>query len=428
MIGTNPRFRTKLLFLIGSCLFVLLLALYLPRIRHPFWGHHEFNGVFYGTIARNYHRYGLLQTKGAQITTPYLSENSSWNFHTHHPATYPLILYFATLILSFTESSLRLISLIATALASYLWLYQHKESQAKLIASFFALVLVLSTPLLRYYGFLPVFEPLLLPLTLLGLLLYRKHQIRTLALVCFLASLLDWPGYWLGIWIAVFSLLDKDYKTAKIIGLVLLLSTMLIVGHQWIAYGNPFGAIVQIGSERLSLTNQPYTTYEWLRLLISRTKAFWGTPLLLTTFMGVAVGLKQKNKTLLLAFMIGVSHIFVFRNITWYHDYMLYHLIPFFLYSVTQVFYITYKRATGISLIVFTGLIGLNVLMTNKFAVDLMAITPHKECVEFGKKISSEGSTKIPVFFGSSEEIKTCPPFIGFYGMKPFTSQEILTN
>ena len=49
---------------------VILLAFFLllPKIDKPFFGHHDWNGVFYSNIARNYLRYGYLKTKFGEVT------------------------------------------------------------------------------------------------------------------------------------------------------------------------------------------------------------------------------------------------------------------------------------------------------------------------------------------------------------------------
>lgn len=73
-------------------LFVLILPFIGSRINRPFIGHHDFNGAFYSQIARNYLKIGLIKSRGAQIINSGDISNGDWNLHTHHPATYPILL------------------------------------------------------------------------------------------------------------------------------------------------------------------------------------------------------------------------------------------------------------------------------------------------------------------------------------------------
>lgn len=274
MIGTK-----KLTSIILSvCLVGIYLITQLPYVTEPFWGHHEFNGVFYGTIARNYHSYGLLQTKGAQITTGYPDEPSNWNFHTHHPATYPLLLYGWTLVFPLNEWSLRTLSMVFSVGAFLYWLYQHQQSRAQIFAAGTAILMVLLTPLFRYYSSLPVFEPIMLPFFLIGLLAFHRRNLRLAQVMIVILALIDWPGYWFGLWILILSATAKNKRWFLQTLLALGLTTAIITGLQTLAYGHPLTAFWDIGAKRLATTNQPYTLVEWSRLLISRTKSFLGLP------------------------------------------------------------------------------------------------------------------------------------------------------
>src|SRR5690606_35129474 len=69
---------------------------------------------------------------------------------------------------------------------------------------------VIFTPLYLYFGSLPVFEALLLPLTAWALYFYwtrRKFRSEWVSPILVFASvLLDWPGYWLGLWLFLYEL------------------------------------------------------------------------------------------------------------------------------------------------------------------------------------------------------------------------------
>lgn len=409
-----------------NCLLVLviLLCLHLPNLNQPFWGHHEFNGVFYGTIARNYHRYGLIQTKTAQVTTAYETTSTQWGYHTHHPATYPLLIYAWTLFFPFNEVSLRSLSLLASFIGLAYWLGVNKNSFTKQIAAFLSILFVLTTPLARYYMSLPVFEPLLFPLVLIGVIAWQKRQQRLLLAMIFLAGLLDWPGYWLGLWVMAVSVWRRDWPSLKSAIGGVVLSGVLIISLQWWAYGNPLEAFIKVGSTRFAFTAQPYTPVEWFKLLLARSRAFLGLPLLLTTLIGTSLLLFRKHWSLVLILGgVGLSHIFVFRNITWYHDYMLYHLLPLLLVATTSLFHNLAKHSLWFFLSLAGVLLIIQLSTTSRFYLDLAAMVPHHSCVEFGKRLSQ--SSQSLTFRGTQEQVDSCPPFIYFYGQKLYLSEVI---
>src|SRR4030042_4900810 len=93
---------------------VVTIFLLSYKLNWPFWGHHEFNGVYYGTIAKNYLRYGIINTRGAQVNNLYPTEKTNWSFHQNHPATYPLLIATVFRLFGTTEASMRMVSILAS--------------------------------------------------------------------------------------------------------------------------------------------------------------------------------------------------------------------------------------------------------------------------------------------------------------------------
>jgi len=145
--------------LLGILAFFLLAY----KINQPFWGHHEFNGVFHGMLAKNHIRYGLIASRGARIANLYPAAKEDWSFHAHRPATYTIFLSFLYQIFGTWEAIARLPSMIASAAGIVIL--------AKFISSVFkktpfvwlAVLPLVFTPLFRYHGSMPVFEPIKLP-------------------------------------------------------------------------------------------------------------------------------------------------------------------------------------------------------------------------------------------------------------------------
>jgi len=403
-----------------------VFGLLIPRMGEPFSGHHEFNGVFYGQIARNYLRYGLFETKGAQVTNLWRADKTSWSLHTHHPATYPLLLAGVFSVVGESEAAARVVSVIFSMLGVGVLMLLSCEVFGR--GKTLAVLPVSVTPLFLYYGRLPVFEPLLLTFTSLALWAYVKIDYDGkyrwwLMGSIFVLLLIDWPGFWVGAWILAAEALTKKRKEV-VLGIVAAMvgAGVIILGHQWLVTGHLLRDFLSVVSVRLGVAAQPYTPSGWLGLLVSRSKAFFGLPVLIAAALGLGLtvvkGSGKESKMLLVALSTGVSHILVFRNIAWYHDYMLYHLIPFAVLAVAGLANRFDKRGEGSVVAGLSLLAIITVVVTNKFYVDLAAIRPHEKCVEFGERVKE--SDKVLTFEVWEEEARICPPFIGYYGDKPF--------
>ena len=94
----NPRRVSKILIII---ILILAFKLLLVNIDKPFWGHHDWNSAVYSNIARNYIRYGYLETKFGQVTNADLQDKKSFSYITHYPPLLPILINF-----SFSDSSL----------------------------------------------------------------------------------------------------------------------------------------------------------------------------------------------------------------------------------------------------------------------------------------------------------------------------------
>jgi hypothetical protein len=409
--------KVSTIFIIWMLLISASLFLLSPSTSRPFTGHHEFNGVFYSQIARNYLRHGLIQTRLTQNTSPQTVPPSSWGTHTHHPPTYPLILAGMFAVFGESETTARLLSLGATisglvliTLAIYA-LYPYPYLPLILLP-------LISTPLLRYYASLPVFEPLLLLAT--GGLIYSlvKRKPRLLLMFAFALIIIDWPGYWPVVTLLLISAFVKDYRFAiKPLLSALMIATIAIIVMQWLATGHPYRDLLRVGSYRV--TAAPYSQYEWWLVLFHRAKAFIGLPLIvliIPTFMWLKKMKNQNTKIVLLtlySLIFGVAHILVFRNIAWYHDYMLFHLIPFFILISGAVFIFLSTFHSKLILFAFFVAASLSTWLTTKpFYEALVDMVPHQDCVAIAKAVKA-GEKTITVV--SEEKSRECPPFIHFY-------------
>ena len=374
---------------------MVFAVFWLPRLGKPFFGHHEFNGVFFGQIARNYVRYGLIATKGAQVLNPGTQPKSNWSLHTHHPATYPLALGAVFATLGVSETAERSLSLIASLIALILLIRLTKSTSA--------LLPLLVTPLFLYYAIIPVFEPVILPFIVLILLAYAQKNPRLLLFASLAGILIDWPAFWFIGWIICVEVFSKNRNwhliRAAIFGIIA--GTLVNMLHLWLIVGDPIGPILDIGLYRASGMQQPFTSVEWIRLLISRTKAFIGLPLILSSIAGTVVAFRYKKqwKLVLVTLLPALTHVIFFRNVTWYHDYVLYYSLPFIAVATSVCLWYSYQvtrspiKVFGVAVVLAIA----TFVTTYPFYRALASLHSHDICVK-SQTLSAEAADQCGVF------------------------------
>lgn len=179
----------------------LALVVLTYNINKPFIGHHDWNGAFWGSVARNY--LGELQ----RLTRPTHMQTLD-HLHSNHVVYYsdytpvmPLLFTLSALVFGLSEFSLRLVTVCFSLLllffiykiGSYLY-----NRQVGLAASVFALL----TPMFIYFGKLPDHEPIVTAL-ITGAFYFYISESRTSPrrgwFLVFLAAALaeSWSAYFM---------------------------------------------------------------------------------------------------------------------------------------------------------------------------------------------------------------------------------------
>lgn len=146
-------FKSKIL--LAGAIFILSFFWIGQNLDKPFWGEHDWNGVRYGNIARNYLRYGLLQTRLGQVENSGPVLPGEFEYYTRYPPLLPFLIAISYKIFGISEWSTRLFSLRAGVLAA---------------------LLVLATPMVGYFGKNPSHEPLTLFFILLAFYGYIRAR------------------------------------------------------------------------------------------------------------------------------------------------------------------------------------------------------------------------------------------------------------
>lgn len=330
---------------------VVIGAFILTRnIDKPFIGHHDWNGVQYGNMARNYIRYGLITTKLGQVENGGSIDRDDFAINTHYPATFPLLLSGSFAFLGVFEWSARLVPILFS-LITVVGVYQLAKAIIGKNSGWIAALFLLVTPMFRYFAKMPVHEPLITAFVVWAVYGYVK-LIKTrnkkygwlMAGAIVGAQAIGWPGYYVLPWLLLYDVSIKQGKLVKKfvpLFLITLFQFGLFLLHNSITTGNPFGGgLFDILRFRLNLINDAqkqvygftlpqFIAQEVLWILVYFTKV---QVLLAAVFLLWELASRRlfsgNAGLIVVLWLYGVTHAAIFRNAAYIHDYLLFYLGP----------------------------------------------------------------------------------------------------
>lgn len=378
---------------------LILLALILTdHLAKPFIGHHDWNGVFYSQIARNYLRFGLLETKLGQLTGP----NS---FYTHYPPLFPLTLAAAFKVFGISDLVSRLVP-VGLTIAGLLVLYR--------ISSSWVVIAVALTPMLRYFGQMPSQEPLIIFLTLLSFYFFRKKNRVGFYLSVILNGLSGWAGYF---FYPLLFFLNRRWAIKAC--LLLVMTFFLHLLHVYILTGSFSGGgifdalLLRLGFFPMLGKTEPELAgqFTWLAYLIKEARmltVYYTFTLLSLAALGL---LLCRDKITLIFLAWGLSYPLIFSNVVFVHEYFNVFFWPFLALSLVNL--INRIRLKPILvLIIFLGIF----LERNKFYQALVKTKAFEPGYQLGLEINRLipfGQTYTVV--NSREFIESQNLFIDYY-------------
>jgi len=378
---------------------LILLALILTdHLAKPFIGHHDWNGVFYSQIARNYLRFGLLETKLGQLTGP----NS---FYTHYPPLFPLTLAAAFKVFGISDLVSRLVP-VGLTIAGLLVLYR--------ISSSWVVIAVALTPMLRYFGQMPSQEPLIIFLTLLSFYFFRKKNRVGFYLSVILNGLSGWAGYF---FYPLLFFLNRRWAIKAC--LLLVMTFFLHLLHVYILTGSFSGGgifdalLLRLGFFPMLGKTEPELAgqFTWLAYLIKEARmltVYYTFTLLSLAALGL---LFCRNRITLIFLAWGLSYPLIFSNVVFVHEYFNVFFWPFLALSLVNL--INRIRLKPILvLIIFLGIF----LERNKFYQALVKTKAFEPGYQLGLEINRLipfGQTYTVV--NSREFIESQNLFIDYY-------------
>ena len=350
---------------------LILLALILTdHLAKPFIGHHDWNGVFYSQIARNYLRFGLLETKLGQLTGP----NS---FYTHYPPLFPLTLAAAFKVFGISDLVSRLVP-VGLTIAGLLVLYR--------ISSSWVVIAVALTPMLRYFGQMPSQEPLIIFLTLLSFYFFRKKNRVGFYLSVILNGLSGWAGYF---FYPLLFFLNRRWAIKAC--LLLVMTFFLHLLHVYILTGSFSGGgifdalLLRLGFFPMLGKTEPELAgqFTWLAYLIKEARmltVYYTFTLLSLAALGL---LFCRNRITLIFLAWGLSYPLIFSNVVFVHEYFNVFFWPFLALSLVNLIN-RIKLKPALILIIFLAIF----LERNKFYQALVKTKAFEPGYQLGLEIN----------------------------------------
>lgn len=397
-----------LLLIVLSFAFLVLLF----RADKPFWGHHDWNNAYFGNIARNYTRYGLLTTKLGQVIGSGPENTSRFSYHTHHPPLLPLLLGLSYMLFGISELSTRLIPIVFS-LATLAVLYRYLSLELGRRTALLAMTLWIITPLFLYYGKLAVHEIPVLFFFILSLWRYRlwlvekdRRSYLLLALSILFAGFSGWPGHYIALAINLYHLLLTRRINPRVLLLLSLpvLTFSLHLLHNYFLTGSALGGgLAQSFWFRSTMIDlSRFIGQELTYVFVYITK-----PLVLMSLLGLIVAHKASKLPLLsVLFLFGIFHPFLFQEAALRHDYLIYSVLPFFPISAAIGVKWLASRNRVIAISVVLGIVTLSYLQSHRFLATLLEGERYREAVMIGKYINSqtEVGEKVLLLIPSSVE------------------------
>lgn len=421
--------------LICALLFLLASSVLSINLDKPFMGEHDWNGVRYGNIARNYLRYNPLETKFSQIENSGLVEKQEFEYFTHYPPLLPILIALSYKIFGISEWSTRIVPVMASSgiiviiflIGEHLWSRKY---------GIFASLIALATPLFIYFGKTPVHESLVVFFVLLAYFGYLRKIKKLFLLGLIFAQISTWAGYFLLPALTLVAVLKRDFKEVKNLLPYWLLSLVLFsvhIIHIMIATGSIFGGNLlssflqrsgldkEVQPDQFSLISYFDRLRIWFFSLYTVTLSsmvfiFIANKVLKVLKNKRLLSISDADWTIITLGIFGIIYPILFSNAAFIHNYLIFYLLPFFCLAATSVIkqFVNFKMV--ILNILFVFLLIIIILYEKK---DIMLALLHSDAdkfsVEVGKAIGSETNYGDVVLIEPKTFSYSADKFLRFY-------------
>ena len=331
-------------------LLILVVAATLARgrgIDRP-WSHGDHNGwggAFYSNIARNYVRYGYLETRFAPVINTGNVPPEDRRYYLTHPPGIGLAVSVAFHLFGEHEWSARLVPLLF-GLGSIVLVFRIGSKIASREIGLVAVALFSLAPLETLYG--AHVDPQGPPVAFFGLLLllaYEERRPLLGAAALVLGAGFDWPIHYLSGLLAFHALFFRPDRRRWAVGLFagsLLLVTSFLLYARFVAphprqqylQSTPGDAFLFWSGVRVPpgrIPGRPIETRalgEWLLRMARHLDSLYTLPLLALAAFGAAFAARGGSSALSILLLWGLAHILMFPLGAFVHDYWSMYLAP----------------------------------------------------------------------------------------------------
>ncbi len=323
----------------------IMWALLLLYVNMPWLGHHDANGVWLGSAARNLLIYGPSQIGLVPLLNRAPVPPDLPNYYIHHP---PFVVWLTALLELFfgvSEMSARMASIFPTMIsvaAFYVMCRRLYNAKMGILCS----ILYAFTPMLVYFGRSPDHEPLSLAiLTIFGAVYINWVRKPTNQRWWILVALVI-AGAWTS-WACVFFIgafcffglwaVQPNQRLRLIsLGVIALVAVVILLGYYRAAYPETFNDLALAFNLRTSTIAGDIETFTFVEFLTeTAVHILAGSTLALCilSVIGFIPALRVKNRlqqtTILALTVSSLAYILIFRNASYAHDYYKIYLIPF---------------------------------------------------------------------------------------------------
>jgi len=415
-----------------------------PNLQKPFIGHHDWNGVYYSNIARNYLRLGLIKTKLGQVTNSGIQTPSSLNYYTHYPPLMPLLLALDFRLLGISDITARLFPVSLTVL-SLLTIFRITQKLKLKTLTGLSSILIIFTPMIRYFSHMPSQETLMVFLSIFSVSLYislltnpkPKHKYE-LYLAAFLNGLSGWAGYFVYPLLLIHSRFFRK-KTFPIIRntiFILFFTFAIHLTHTYILTGSiTGGGLIDALLLRLNLypllgkpTPELHGQFTWINYLkkqISWLTIYYTVTLLITSAVNLIFIIRQLIKrhkleiletTTLIFLGWGLAYPFIFSNVVFVHEYFNIFFWPFLAFSLINLFNRFNFKSKLITSFLITFLSALIFFERQPFLTALFQSQAHKPGLDLGLTINQSTPESKSAYLIAQEEFSDVNQvFINYY-------------
>lgn len=420
------------IFLIALFTFII----FINGLNKPLIGHHDWNSVVYSASARSL----IGKAKTGEIA-----------YQQDYPPLLPVSLGISFLVFGISDWSARLVPVVFTALAAiliYLLAKKLFKKEIGIIAAFF----YLSTPLIRYFGKIPVHETIVPFFALLIFYVYwnwfskkNKKNFIFLILSIFAAEFAGWPGYYPILLISLHYFIFAKEKTKKKLSVIFIwigisfISFFLFILVDFFITGKmPLTDLWEIFKVRTAMQaplyeQEAFNIFQliskealWIRIFLTKILSF-----LFLGWLAVFIFSKKekrfdsKNFLLILIGVFGLIHLFLFSQLCWLHDYMIIYLFPFF--CITSAIFLDFVcRKIKISSYLPALLVIILVFIeSNKFLEDLEKADHFLPAYQLGKFIDNTAEPLEKFAVISEESAKFYGVFLYYYANRLYGAEEL---